>query len=84
MLDFVGAHAAAEHIDRIAAAVRATSIGKYRFHSQRAMAQVVEIEKPLLLSLGYLEADPERPRPSLWNLRAVAGVGRRLRRAPTR
>jgi hypothetical protein len=47
------------------------------------VAEVVEIEKPLLLGLGYLEADPERPRPSMWNLAAVDLIGRRLRRART-
>jgi hypothetical protein len=83
VLRFVGAPAADESIGRLGPSVRTTSIGKHRRRSHRAVAEVVEIEKPLLLSLGYLEADPEGPRPSLWNLRAVELVGRRLRRRRT-
>jgi sulfotransferase family protein len=83
VLRFAGAPAADEAIARLGPSVRTTSIGKYRLRSQRAVAEVVEIEKPLLLGLGYLEADPERPRPSVWNLRAVDLVGRRIRRART-
>lgn len=84
VLRFVGAPAADEAIARVSPSVRATSIGKHLRRSRRAVAQVVAIEKPLLLGLGYLEVDPERPRPSVWNLRAVELVGRRLRRARTR
>jgi len=86
VLRFAGvADAAAEAaVARLAPSVRATSIGKHRERSSRAVAEVVAIEKPLLLALGYLEEDPEPARPSLWNLRAVALVGRRLRSARTR
>jgi hypothetical protein len=83
VLRFVGAPAADEAIGRMGPSVRTTSIGKHRSRSDRALAEVVEIEKPLLLAFGYLEADPERPRPSVWNLGAVARVGRRLRRVWT-
>lgn len=84
VLSFAGAPDAGEAIRRIGPSVRTTSIGKHRLRSERAVAEVVAIEKPLLLGLGYLDADPERPRPSLWNLRAVARVGRRFRRSRAR
>lgn len=73
--------AARAAIARLAPTVRDASVGKHLHRPRRAVAEVVAIEKPLLLALGYLDADPERPRPSVWNLRAVARVGRRLRRA---
>ena len=82
VLRFVGAPAADEAIERLGPSVRATSIGKHRLQAKRALAEVVEIEKPLLLALGYLASDPEQPRPSLWNLRAVKLAGRRLRGVP--
>jgi hypothetical protein len=82
LLRFVGAPASDEAIERLGPAVRATSIGKHRLQSKRALSEVVEIEKPLLLALGYLASDPERPRPSLWNLRTVKLAGRRLRGVP--
>lgn len=82
VLRFAGAPAADDAIARLAPSVRATSIGKHRLQATRALAEVVEIEKPLLLALGYLGSDPERPRPSLWNLRAVKLAGRRLRGVP--
>ena len=82
VLRFAGAPSADDAIERLAPAVRATSIGKHRLQSTRALAEVVEIEKPLLLALGYLASDPEPPRPSLWNLRAVKAAGRRLRGVP--
>lgn len=84
VLRFADAPAADEAIERLAPSVRATSIGKHRLQSTRALAEVVEIEKPMLLALGYLASDPEPPRPSLWNLRAVKAAGRRLRGVPPR
>lgn len=69
-------------IERLAPSASATSIGKHRLRSRRELAEVIEIEKPLLLALGYLSRDPEPPRPSPWNLRAVKAAGRRLRGLP--
>lgn len=86
VLDFAGVPdpAARAAIGRLAPSVGATSIGKHRLQSRRALADVIEIEKPLLLALGYLSRDPEPPRPSPWNLRAVRLAGRRLRGLPGR
>ncbi|MFM8411462.1 MAG: hypothetical protein ACKOCT_14445, partial [Alphaproteobacteria bacterium] len=69
-------------IERLAPSASATSIGKHRLRSRRELAEVIEIEKPLLLALGYLSLDPEPPRPSPWNLRAVKAAGRRRRGLP--
>lgn len=82
VLRFAGAPHAEQAIERLAPSVHATSIGKHRLRPQRALAEVVEIEKPLLLALGYLASDPEPPRRSVWNLRAVKAAGRRLRGVP--
>ena len=84
VLRFAGAPDADGAIARLGPSVRATSIGKHRERSPRLVAEVVAIEKPLLLALGYLDADPERPRRSPWNLGAVKYLGRRLRGGPPR
>lgn len=49
-----------------AADIRTSSIGKYRQHRRRQIAQVVRIEKPLLLALGYLDDDQEPGRRAPW------------------
>lgn len=81
VLRFVDAPAADEAIARLAPSVRDASIGRHRAEPPRKLAQVVAIEKPLLLALRYLDVDPEPPRPSVWNLGVVGAIGRRLRRA---
>lgn len=48
-------------ISSIAPTVRTTSIGKFRSAPETAQREVLAIEKPLLLSLGYIQRDPERP-----------------------
>lgn len=82
VLRFAGVSEAAarDAIARLGPAVRDASVGKYLQQPRRAIDEVVAIEKPLLLALGYLDDDPERPRPSVWNLRLVGAVGRHLRR----
>jgi len=79
VLRFVGAPAPREAIDRLRPSVGTTSIGKWRHRPRRELAEVIEIEKPLLLALGYLESDPEPPRPSPWNLGVAKVAGRGLR-----
>ena len=65
VLSFAGAPYPDIAIRRIAPLVRLTSVGKHRRAPARALQQVIEIAKPELLSFGYLERDPERPRPSV-------------------
>jgi hypothetical protein len=65
VLRFAGAPDPVGAISRVAPLVRLTSLGKHRRAPARALQEVVEIAKPELLSFGYLERDPERPRPSV-------------------
>jgi hypothetical protein len=46
--------------------VNGSSIGKYKTYPTRYLERVVRIEKPLLLSLGYLQNDPEPAANFLW------------------
>lgn len=66
VLRFAGReHSAAVVIDRLGAAVRRNSIGRHRAAPPWKLRQVLAIERPLLLSLGYLHEDPVRPRPTV-------------------
>lgn len=65
VLAFAGAPDPEAGIRLLAPTIRVTSIGKYRQASRRDQQRVLPILKPLLLSLGYLADDPERPRPSV-------------------
>lgn len=47
-----------EAVARLRGAVSTKAIGKFRTMPARTLRQVVAIEKPLLLELGYLERDP--------------------------
>lgn len=62
VLEFVGAPAIERGIATLAPKVRGTAIGKHRGEPLGRLRAVLAIEKPLLLSLGYLEDDPEPPR----------------------
>ena len=82
VLHFVGVEDAAQAvIDTLAPTVRYESIGKHRAASARRRRQVLAIERPLLLSLGYLHHDPVPPRPTARALlyRALAIAARRSR-----
>lgn len=58
VLEFIGAGARPDVIERLRPEVRADSVGKHRDQPRRKVAQVLEVAKPLLLALGYLDADP--------------------------
>jgi hypothetical protein len=61
--------------------VYGSSIGKHRSRSKSDLREVLRIEKPLLLSLGYLEADTERISRFPWRSHwadALIDVGRRM------
>ena len=64
-LAFAGVADAAPAIEAMKTTVRSASIGKHRRKSARQQRQVLSIVKPLLLSLGYLDADREPARRSL-------------------
>jgi len=61
VLDFAGAPDPEAALRRMEPNIHATSIGKFSRQSRRHQRQVIEIMKPLLLSLGYLTEDPDRP-----------------------
>ena len=70
-LDFLEAPRREEAIAAVRGDVRIESVGKHRRQPERKQREVIEIAKPLLLALGYLDVDPEPPRPSLWHSNAA-------------
>ena len=66
LLERLGAPGAAEAIARLEPDVSAASVGKFRRFAPRLVRQAVEIEKPLLLELGYLAEDVGGPSPWPW------------------
>jgi hypothetical protein len=65
VLRFVGIADPRPAIARLAPSVTTRSVGKSRRATARQMEQILAVAKPLLLSLGYLGEDPERPEPPL-------------------
>jgi hypothetical protein len=64
--------------------VHGNSIGKHREYPRRAVNRVLRIEKPLLLSLGYLREDPEPNASTPWRSHiADRLVDRWKRRGPS-
>jgi hypothetical protein len=55
----IGVETGRDAIEGILPTIRESSIGKYKAHSKPHQDQVLSIAKPLLLSLGYLDQDPE-------------------------
>jgi len=84
VLEFAGAPDPEAAMRRMEPKVHATSVGKFRRHSRRDVRQVMEIIKPLLLSLGYLREDPERPSWSLWHSAIADKLTDRLRQSRRR
>jgi hypothetical protein len=66
ILQAIGIENAEETLRSIQPAVYGSSLGKYERYPKRRLDRVLSIEKPLLLSLGYLEKDSEPPRRFLW------------------
>jgi hypothetical protein len=58
VLHFVGPDCNRGVIGEILPAVSLKSVGKYRTESRFKLRKVLEITKPLLISLGYLEQEP--------------------------
>lgn len=67
-------------IDRVAATVFSTSVGKFRRFPAAWVRQVVAIEKPLLLELGYLGEDTEPVAGWPWHSLAADSLVDRWRR----
>ncbi|HPA17695.1 MAG TPA: sulfotransferase [Verrucomicrobiae bacterium] len=61
ILRFAGIARPEPAIRAVAPSVRTASIGKFRAAHKRQLQEVLAIEKPLLLSLGYLQEDSEKP-----------------------
>lgn len=80
LLDSIGAPHTAQAIARLQPEVRQASVGKFRGFPSRLIRQVVEIEKPLLLELGYLEGDDGGPAPWPWRTDFADRFLDRLRR----
>jgi hypothetical protein len=88
VLSFAGVADAERAIATMARKIHSGSVGKHRLRPIRRQRQVLSIVKPLLLSLGYLDADDELPQSSLWHSRRVDNLldavrKRRQRRART-
>jgi hypothetical protein len=66
LLKSIGVETGRDAIEGMLPTIRESSIGKYTAHSKTHQDQVLSIEKPLLLSLGYLEQDPEPWARSPW------------------
>ena len=81
ILEFAGAPDVEAAIRVVEPTMHARSVGKHRSQSARDQRKVMAIVKPLLLSLGYLADDPERPRRSVWHSHFVDRVLDRLRAA---
>jgi hypothetical protein len=61
VLEFIAAPQLEEALERVRAEVYEGSVAKHRAQPPGRMREVIEIEKALLLALGYLEADPFPP-----------------------
>lgn len=81
LLAAVGAPRAGEAISHLKSQVSAASVGKFRNASAQMLRRVIEIEKPLLLELGYLHEDPASARPAFRLGSAIDRVLDRWRRA---
>ena len=80
LLDSIGAPHTADAITRMQPDMSLASVGKFRRFHPRLVRQVVEIEKPLLLELGYLGDDGGGPPPWPWRTDFADRALDRLRR----
>lgn len=80
VLEFIDAPQPDAALHAVESRVRTASIGKYRWQPRRRQERVLAVTKPLLLSLGYLQADPEPARFSLWHSRHMDDLIDRLRK----
>jgi len=71
VLDFIDAPDSLSALQSMRTRVCPSSVGKYKKHSGRQQREVMDIVKPMLLSLGYLDGDPEFPSPWPWRSQFV-------------
>lgn len=64
LLQALAAPRADEAVSRLRSQVSTASVGKFRTAPARLLRQVMEIEKPMLLELGYLHEDPASASPA--------------------
>jgi len=64
-LEFAGAPDAQGAIDALGPTIRTSSIGKYLAERPEDLRIVLQVTKPLLLTLGYLDEDPDIERSTL-------------------
>ena len=57
VLKFIGVEEFSDAIEKTFASVYRNSVGKYRSQPKQKVSEVVELVKPLLISLGYLRPD---------------------------
>jgi hypothetical protein len=66
LFEAIGIDAGEQALESMEAALYGSSIGKHRACPRRHLDRVLRIEKPLLLSLGYLESDTEPAAGHFW------------------
>jgi hypothetical protein len=84
LLSAVGAPHADVAIAQYRGGVSSASVGKHRRQSARTLSRVIEMQKPLLLELGYLTADTATTRPPFRLGSAIDDLAHHWRRASAR
>jgi hypothetical protein len=84
LFETIGIQDAEKALRTMQPAVYGSSIGRYKTHPRRWLDRVVRIEKPLLLSLGYLESDPEPAAGFLWRSHLADRLADRWKRRSPR
>jgi hypothetical protein len=84
VLAFIGAGDPEGALQATAPKVYTTSVAKYQKHPAGVRREVMEIVKPLLLSLGYLEDDSEDPSGWPWRSQLADNLVDRWRRRRAR
>jgi hypothetical protein len=84
LFEAIGIEANKKALEGTEAALYVSSIGKHKACPRRRVDTVVGIEKPLLLSLGYLESDPEPAAAFLWRSHLADRLMDRWRRRSRR
>jgi Sulfotransferase family len=84
LFDAIGIGDAPQALRTMRLAVHGSSIGKHKTYSKAWLDRVLRIEKPLLLSLGYLDQDSEPAAGFLWRSHLADGLIDRWKRRAAR